>query len=210
LKETPDQLVSWYTERWKRFQAGRELAYEEIKATYNRHPNAADLLFLSRSCYGGVIRFRRDGYMSTPIGIHDPISPDSFTQRVGTWRKRVAGARFECCDFEDTIERAGPADVVYCDPPYSDTQSILYGAQAFSLERLLAAIRRAKGRGVFVALSIDGKKKSGKKICDVPIPDDLFEHSVFVASSSSMLKRFQMEGETSESELVADRLLLTW
>jgi DNA adenine methylase len=57
--------------------------YEQIKASYNKSPNGADLLFLTRSCYGGVVRFRKaDGYMSTPCGIHNPISPQSFARRV--------------------------------------------------------------------------------------------------------------------------------
>ena len=39
-------------------------SYEAIKASYNAAPNAADLLFLCRSCYGGVVRFRKaDGHM---------------------------------------------------------------------------------------------------------------------------------------------------
>jgi DNA adenine methylase len=68
---------------------------EAIKASYNASPNAADLLFLCRSCYGGVVRFRQaDGYMSTPCGIHNPVSPEAFSKRVNEWHLRVRGARF--------------------------------------------------------------------------------------------------------------------
>ena len=126
------------------------------------------------------------------------------------WRRRTAGTEFLCSDFEEIIDRAGHRDIVYCDPPYSDTQSILYGAQAFSLRRLLRAIERAKGRGAFVALSIDGSKKSGSKLCDVSLPHGLFERVVLLECGRSMLRRFQMKGETLESEVVADRLALTW
>jgi DNA adenine methylase len=63
---------------------------------------------------------------------------------------------------------------------------------------------------VYVALSIDGTKKSGEMICDLPIPDDLFEEEIFVNVGRSMLRRFQMEGQTLESEVVSDRLLLTY
>jgi DNA adenine methylase len=64
--------------------------------------------------------------------------------------------------------------------------------------------------GVNVVLSIDGSKKSGNMICDVPFPDSLFEREVAVNVGRSMLKRFQMEGQTLESEVVSDRLLLTY
>ena len=86
----------------------------------------------------------------------------------------------------------------------------MYGAQAFSLDRLFCAIERAKERGVYVALSIDGKKKSGFKLCDIPLPDSLFEEEGFVNCGRSMLRRFQRGGETLEDEVVSDRLLLTW
>ena len=52
-------------------------------------------------------------------------------------------------------------DLIYCDPPYSPSQSILYGAQFFDLGNLFDSIADCKRRGVFVTLSIDGTKKSG-------------------------------------------------
>jgi DNA adenine methylase len=212
LSGNPDQLIEWYEERWTRYTeaSDRVVAYEAIKASYNESPNGADLLFLSRSCYGGVVRFRKkDGYMSTPCGAHKPITPQSFAGRVELWASRVGGAKFECMDFTEAIDLAGQGDVVYCDPPYSDTQAILYGAQSFRLEVLFEAIAAAKARGAFVALSIDGTKKSGDKICNVHIPDGLFTREVSVNVGRSMLRRFQMGGQSLEAEHVTDRLLLT-
>ncbi len=99
---------------------------------------------------------------------------------------------------------------MYCDPPYAHTQAILYGAQSFSLVRLLEAIARAKSRGVRVALSIDGTKKSGGVKTALPIPPGLFEREAYVNCGRSMLRRFQLEGQTLEHEVVTDRLLLTY
>jgi DNA adenine methylase len=113
-------------------------------------------------------------------------------------------------DFEEGISRARPGDLVYCDPPYSDTQRILYRAQTFSLPRLFQAIEQCRRRGVYVALSLDGTKKSGNHQCDLSIPDGLFEREAMVHCGRSMLRRFQMEGQTLEGEVVADRLLLTY
>ena len=105
---------------------------------------------------------------------------------------------------------AKKSDLIYCDPPYSHSQSILYGAQSFNLRNLFESIADCKKRGVFVALSIDGTKKSGDLICDIPVPKGLFERELFVNCGVSMLKRFQMGGSTLDKELVADRLLLTY
>ncbi len=214
LKESPATLKEWYAERWQKVMkedGNKKEGYEKIKASYNEAPNGADLLFLCRSCYGGVVRFRQcDGYMSTPCGVHKPISPDSFAMRVDKWHRRAKGAAFLQCDYRRAMEMAESGDLVYCDPPYSESQAILYGAQSFKLRELLEAIHHCKQRGVLVALSIDGKKRSGRHICDVPIPDGLFEREMFVNCGRSMLKRFQMEGDSLEDEVVADRLLLTY
>ena len=61
-----------------------------------------------------------------------------------------------------------------------------------------------------MALSIDGQKKSGDKVCNVPITEGLFKRTILINCGRSMLRRFQTEGKTLESEVVADRLLLTW
>lgn len=212
LKYQPGVLVGWYTERYKQFAAGEAtIEYERIKASYNARPNGADLVFLCRSCYGGVVRFRQaDGYMSTPCGVHRPISPARFAERVHVWSGRITATEFEVLEFEEAMSRAKRGDLVYCDPPYSHTQSILYGAQNFSLHRLLNVIEACKSRGVYVALSIDGTKKSGNYICDLPIPRGLFAREVFLDCGRSMLRRFQMKQLTLDTEVVADRLLLTY
>lgn len=190
---------------------GKKAAYESVLASYNAKPNGADLLFLCRACYGGVVRFRKtDGHMSTPVGVHDPVAPESFASRVDIWHGRTAGVRFIHTDFAEVMSKARRGDLIYCDPPYSDSQSILYGAQAFSLERLLDTIAACKARGVYVALSIDGTKFSGQKLCEVPVSPGLFEHEEFVNVGRSMLKRFQMNGKSLENHEVRDRLLLTY
>lgn len=148
--------------------------------------------------------------MSTPCGVHSPVSPDSFAKRVDIWHQRTKNTVFLHEDFEAVMNRAKPGDLVYCDPPYSDTQAILYGAQAFSLERLFRAIASCKARGVYVALSIDGTKKTGTKRVELEFPEGLFENEAMVNCGRSMLRRFQKLGETLEDEVVSDRLLLTY
>ena len=212
LSSNPELLKLWYADRWLFMQEGEKVAqYEKIKAAYNANPNGADLLFLCRSCYGGVVRFRQaDGYMCTPCGIHDPIHPRSFGNRVDEWFRRTKGTEFVQMEYEEAMENAQSGDMVYCDPPYSNSQSILYGAQAFDLKNLFEIIERCKTKGVKVALSIDGTKKSGRKVVELPIPAGLFEKEIFIDCGRSMLKRFQMAEHTLEEEGVTDRLLLTY
>jgi DNA adenine methylase len=212
LHDDKEKLKRQYAERYALMaRYGKKAAYENVLASYNATPNGADLLFLCRACYGGVVRFRKnDGYMSTPVGVHDPVSPESFAKRADIWCARTQGVKFLHMDFAEAMDRASRGDLIYCDPPYSDSQAILYGAQEFSLPRLFDSIAACKARGVYVALSIDGTKYSGHKLCDIAIPDGLFEREKFVHVGRSMLKRFQMDGRTLEDHVVRDRLLLTY
>jgi DNA adenine methylase len=148
--------------------------------------------------------------MSTPCGVHTPISVESFAERTKEWNRRLKHVKFEHLDFKEAFALASSGDLIYCHPPYSHSQSILYGAQSFRLEDLLMEIEKAKSKGVRVALSIDGNKKSGNFICDLPIPKGLFENERFVNCGRSMLRRFQLEGQSLEHEVVSDRLLLTY
>ena len=211
VKFEPQQVKTWYEERWHYIMSGdKRERYEEIKASYNARANAADFLFLTRSC-AGIVRFRKhDGYMSTPVGAHRPILPTTFARRVDEWSRRVQGTDFFLSDYAEAMARAEAGDLIYCDPPYSHSQTILYGAQGFNLGKLFECIASCKERDVLVALSIDGTKKSGARVCDISVPFGLFERELFIDVGRSMLRRFQMNGRTLEAEQVMDRLLLTY
>lgn len=212
LRDDPEKLKVWYAERWSELKAGnKKKQYEAIRDRYNRAPTGADLLILSRSCYGGVVRFRHaNGHMSTPCGVHDPIAPEAFSYRVDLWHARVRRSTFECLHYTEAMAKASKGDLIYCDPPYAHSQAILYKSQRFSLENLFRVIGDCRDRGVYVALSIDGTKKSGNTLLDVKIPKGLFKREIAINCGRSMLRRFQLEGQTLEREIVTDRLLLTY
>jgi len=196
LRNDPEAVKKWYRSRWLESRNGNKAEqYEKIKARYNTKANAPDFLFLTRAAYGGVVRFRKaDGYMSTGCGVHDPIHFETFAHRVDEWARRIAGTDFHHREYEASLARAGEGDVVYCDPPYSHSQAILYGAQGFSADDLFRQIEATKRRGAFVALSLDGSKKSGDLNCVYDIPTGLFAREVAVNCGRSMLRRFQMGG----------------
>lgn len=213
LAKDPEKLVAHYGHYRDQVHDhdSKRLVYQDALESFNRNPNGRDFVFLTRTCYGGVVRFRsKDGGMSTPCGAHMPVSTASFKKRAESWAPQVRGTTFRTLDFREAFKEVKPGDMVYCDPPYTDSQTILYGAQAFRLHDLIEAIDVAKSRGARVALSIDGTKKSGLKQVLHDFPAGLFVSEVGVTVGRSMLRRFQLGGETLESEEVRDRLLLTY
>lgn len=213
VRDDPETLIAAYAHYRDRIEHGEDkrLVYAEALQAYNAHPNPKDFIFLSRACYGGVIRFRRkDGAMSTPCGAHMPISTESFRSRTMVWHSAVSDVDFRTSDFRLIFTEVAADDLVYCDPPYVDSQKILYGAQSFCLADLIEQINEAKKRGAYVALSIDGSKRSGLHTILHDFPEGLFETEVDITVGRSMLKRFQRNGESLADEVVKDRLLLTY
>jgi DNA adenine methylase len=211
VKNKPDKIIKHYSECLVGYNENKTVKYDEIKARFNETKSSLDFAVLTRTCYSGIVRFRKtDGYMSTPVGPHNPISPESFSKRVLIWHDLIQDTTFMHADFSETISLAGAGDVVYCDPPYTHSQSILYGAQEFRIERLWNSIYVAKNRGAKIILSINGTRESGNKNIGVVPPEGLFERAARVNCGISMIDRLQNAGNVMESDIVHDKLLLTW
>ena len=108
--------------------------------------------------------------MSTPKGPHNPIKPSVFANRVTLWSNLIQKADFHTESFEEAMVKPQHGDVVYCDPPYTHSQSIIYGAQNFNINILWDKIAECKERGVYVMLSINGSRESKKKDISTDIP----------------------------------------
>ena len=210
-KDSPELLTDYYRSEIEKYYEDPVTQYEVIRERFNAKHNPYDFLLLSRTCYSGVIRFRKaDGYMSTPRGPHKPISPSTFERRISQWHNLLQKASFSCEPFTSSMDLPGDGDVVYCDPPYTHSQSIIYGAQDFSIETLWIKIEECKSRGAKVLLSINGMRDSKKTDISITPPDGLFERKLFVNCGTSMIDRLQNNGKEMRDKRVDDQLLLTW
>ena len=211
VKENPQKLIDYYTQEINVYYNDPITQYEIIRDRFNQNHNGLDFCLLSRTCFSGVIRFRKaDGYMSTPRGPHKPINPVTFQKRVELWSDLIQKADFNVANFEDAMSKPQKGDVVYCDPPYTHSQSIIYGAQDFNIMNLWNKIAECKDRGAYVMLSINGMRESQNKDISAKIPAGLFERDLLVNCGTSMIDRLQNAGKEMENEVVHDKLLLTW
>ncbi len=211
VKDQPKIITDYYRIQISDYYDSPKLKYEEIRNRFNEDHNALDFCLLSRTCYSGVIRFRKtDGYMSTPVGPHKPIKPETFEKRVMTWHQLLPKATFRCESYIDAMDRAQAGDLIYCDPPYTHSQSIIYGAQDFKISTLFEKIAECKARGVYVILSINGMRDSKTKDISITPPDGLFERQLLVNCGTSMIDRLQNSGKEMKNKKVDDQLLLTW
>lgn len=211
VKNEPDKLIDYYAKEIELYYEDPVAHYEVLRDRFNQDHNGFDFCLLSRTCFSGVIRFRKaDGYMSTPRGPHRPISPATFQKRVRLWSELIQKADFNVASFEESMSKPQKGDVVYCDPPYTHSQGIIYGAQDFNIIRLWDKIAECKDRGAYVMLSINGTRESQKKDISAEIPEGLFARELLVNCGTSMIDRLQNSGKEMENEVVHDKLLLTW
>ncbi|MDE7313675.1 MAG: Dam family site-specific DNA-(adenine-N6)-methyltransferase [Eubacterium sp.] len=210
-KENPEELIKYYQKEISEYYHNPESKYSEIQSRFNYNHNAYDFCLLSRTCYSGVIRFRKsDGYMSTPRGPHKPIQPETFKKRVDQWHELLQKTTFSCQSFVESMNHPEHGDVVYCDPPYTHSQSIIYGAQNFNIETLWEKISECKNRGAKIILSINGMRNSQKTDISVTPPKGLFERKLLINCGTSMIDRLQNNGKEMINKNVDDQLLLTW
>lgn len=129
---------------------------------------AARVLYLNRLGYNGLWRVNQKGKYNVPYGrqpyresVVKRRSRDAVTSlfphkgKIEAVSDALAAAEILCGDFEPVINRAGPGDLVYADPPY-DEQFNQYTAERFSeldQRRLAAALERATHRGAAVLAS---------------------------------------------------------
>ena len=91
VKNSPEDIIKYYSTTIEEYYKNPKEQYEIIRKRFNVDHNSRDFVILSRTCYSGIIRFRKaDGYMSTPIGPHKPISPKEFKNRVMLWHELAA------------------------------------------------------------------------------------------------------------------------
>ena len=83
MRDTPDALADGYCQRWHRLQSEGYTAYYEIRDDFNRDQSPYDLLFLSRTCVNGLIRFHDKGEFNNSLHYSRPgINPEKLREMI--------------------------------------------------------------------------------------------------------------------------------
>lgn len=140
-----------------------ERTYYKIRTQKPRSnfQRAVRFLYLNRTAFSGMYRLNRDGNFNVPYGGGER-TPETLLRRglLISASNALDGISLVVKDFEPTIDRAGPGDVVYCDPTYTVAHNknafVRYNERNFSWadqERLVSSARRARARGAVVVVS---------------------------------------------------------
>jgi DNA adenine methylase len=189
LQRSPDEAVRHYRAHWEARVRRGGVVFDEVRERYNAGRDPLDLLFLSRTCVNGLIRFNRQGSFNNSLHHTRPgIHPDRFEGVVGQWRAVLAGVELVCADFEQTLASAGPCDAVFLDPPYRGTRG-RYLQGTFGPERLLATLEDLNTRAVPWLLTWDGE--AGERRYSPGVPAELYRCRLPLGTGSSPFPRVQ-------------------
>ena len=100
--------------------------YYEVRQRFNEEYNPLDFLFLSRSCFNGMMRFNRKGGFNVPFcrkpNRFAPALITKITNQVENISQIVEFGDyvFKTQDFKETLKEVKEDDLIYCDPPYID------------------------------------------------------------------------------------------
>ncbi|WP_302681852.1 Dam family site-specific DNA-(adenine-N6)-methyltransferase [uncultured Ruminococcus sp.] len=194
IRDNPDQLADGYSERWNRLQEEGYTAYYNIRDDFNANKSPYDLMFLSRTCVNGLIRFNDKGEFNNSLHYSRPgINPESLRAIIKDWSEHIQGSEFFADDYIVTTNSAKSGDVVYLDPPYFHTKGRYFGT--IDYERFLEYLDDLNGRGIKYLLSFDGKR--GEADYTVDLPKELYKRHEFLPSGNSTFKKV-IDGETEK------------
>jgi DNA adenine methylase len=186
LQESPRKLIANYTESWNKLQRDGYRYYYVVRDHFNKEPNPYDLLFLSRTCVNGLIRFNKDGKFNNSLhhtrrGIH----PAKMAKIIHMWSQRIENVKFISGDYRETTKTVTKKDFLYLDPPYFNTRGRYYGRIDF--KEFVEYLGWLNERGIRFALSFDGTRGNMKYIA--AMPQELYQQHLLLESGNSTFRK---------------------
>jgi DNA adenine methylase len=116
--------------------------YYEVRDRFNSNHDPLDLLFLSRACFNGIMRFNKSGEFNVPFNHKTNRFSKSYITKIVNQVKWVSETisgkdwQFACADWRDTFKVCEEQDFAYLDPPYFGRHTDYVGC--WSREDMLA------------------------------------------------------------------------
>jgi DNA adenine methylase len=128
VKDNPQELILSYRDKWEKLQKNTDFFYTE-RETYNKTKDPLIFYFLTRTCYNGTIRYNQNGNFNTSLHFErSGMNPKKIEEVVAYYSMLMKGKNinFKCTSFEHVTPNNNK-DVVYLDPPYSNTKALYFG-----------------------------------------------------------------------------------
>lgn len=200
IRDNPNTVTKEYESRWLRLQKEGHTAYYAIRESFNTNRCPFDLLFLTRTCVNGLVRFNSYGEFNNSLHHTRPgIAPARFSRIIHQWSQVVQGVEFIVADYLETLSVVDTDDFVFLDPPYGGTKG-RYIPKEFSLQLFWNELDRLNSLDVKWILTFDGK--AGKRTYTVDIPKTLFKVHLDLPTGNSPFTKLMKTGVDAVVESV--------
>lgn len=188
IQNDPVGLADYYENQWNKMQSEGYQVYYEIREEFNNDFSPYALLFLSRTCVNGLIRFNKDGKFNNSLHYsRKGIDPKTLRNIISDWSIAIQNIEFITSDYKEATKDAKNGDFVYLDPPYFNTKGRYYNLTTIDFEEFFEYLRDLNTRGVNWALSFDGKTTA--KDYSIELPKDLFVNHYYLHAGNSAFKK---------------------
>lgn len=182
VKKNPKKLSNSYNDRWKKLQKEGHLFYYRVRERFNHCKNPEDLLFLTRTCVNGLIRFNANGDFNNSFHhTRKGIDPVCLEKIIIDWSERLQQAEFRVCSYLDLAQSMSEGDFAYLDPPYFHTKGRYYGT--LNYQEFISFLKALNNKGVLFILSYDGRR--GGKDYKVELPKEIYKRKMLIKSGNS-------------------------
>ena len=188
IQDNPNSVIQEYKKNWNNLQTKGYRFFYEIRDRFNQERSPHHLLFLSRTCVNGLIRYNQKGEFNNSLHhTRKGINPETLGKIILDWSVQIKGHKFRETSYEITTKSAKAGDFIYLDPPYFNTKGRYQSS--INYDDFLNYLRDLNKRKIKFALSYDGTR--GEKSYIVEIPKDLYKRHVMMHSGNSTFNKIQ-------------------
>jgi len=100
IRDSPDEVVKNYRLQWQKLQDQGHTYFYEVRNRFNKNHDPRDLLFLSRTCVNGLIRFNAKGEFNNSLHhSRKGMNPDTLEKIITRWSEVIQHDEFLCGDY---------------------------------------------------------------------------------------------------------------
>ena len=186
VKESPEAVKRAYTIDWTELQGDFPDYFYKVRERFNSDKRGLDLLFLSRTCVNGIIRFNVKGEFNNALHLsRRGMKPTIFGKVVDDWSRVLGNTTFSVGDYSQILDTVKRNDFVYFDPPYVHSHNRY--VEDLDVGRFMSFLAELNGRGVKWALSFDGTR--GGEDFSYAVPETLYRRRVMMNTGHSLVQK---------------------
>jgi len=183
VKNNPYSLINSYCENWSKLQSDPNYFYE-VRELYNKNKCPLLFYFLTRTCYNGTIRYNKKGEFNTSHHFGRKGMATDMVKKIILYHNDLMknkNIKFVSCSFE-TILPKSEKDVIYLDPPYTNTKMLYFGNIDFDQFKNWVSSLKCSW-----FLNLNGvNKMDNEEVLDI-----LFDEKVLISSGNSSFSRMK-------------------